>query len=678
MLLDFDVFKAAIATQFAQMQRHPLFRVDVAGDELWSTYLSSFPSGTNPMFRERTEHDCSCCKHFIRIMGNVVALIDGKVVSLWDAKVKDPSYQVVADALAALVTPRSIAEPFLHYEPTAGTDRSLEHITSEVEKTVKTWTHFYVTLDARYVEAKSAIPTMLGKRRADHDVLLRSLTEITDDAVDTVLDLIAQNSLYRGEEHKAAVLEFQTLRRAFARLKNASARDRFAWTAGASGMVSRLRNTVIGTLLVDLSTGVDLETAVKSYETKVAPMNYKRPTALITKAMIERAKATLTELGLASALERRFARITDVTVNNVLFADRSARKAVGGDVFDDLTDQVGAKAKSFDRVEEVPVDRFVEEVLPRASAIEVLLENRHTSNLVSLIAPADPTARGLFKWPNNFSWSYNGEVADAIKERVKRAGGNVSGDLCCRLAWHNYDDLDLHMEEVGQQHIFFGARRSPLTGGQLDVDMNAGHGHTREPVENIFYPSRERMREGEYHLFVNQFCRRNPEDTGFEVEIDYLGTVHRFAYDKPMRTSESVTVAKFLYTHRTGLQILKSLPSSQAVRNVWSVPTQTFHRVSIVMLSPNYWNENAVGNRHYFFMLEGCKNDGTARGFFNEFLKEDLTPHRKVFEVVASKTKPAPSDEQLSGLGFSSTQRNFVVCRVKGTGNLTRTIKVTF
>lgn len=683
MQLNFDSFKSAVATQFAWMQRHPLFRTDVENDALWTTYLASFPAGSNPVYRERTEHDCSCCKHFIRQMGNVVAIVDGRVVSLWDFAIAEPAYQTVAHKLSDLVKSKSIAAPFLHYEQQAGTDRSFEQITNGT----KTWTHFHINLPPSYVMRKDRIAPTIGERRAQHDVLLRSLREITNDAVETVLELIAQNSLYRGEEHKAAVLEFNDVKRKFNKLANNLERDRFVWAANTLGAVSRMRNTAIGTLLVDLSDGVELEAAVKSFEAKVAPLNYKRPTALITKAMIGKAKEKLEELGLTSALERRFARLTDVSINNVLFANRSARKAVGGDVFSELTDQVGTKAKNFDKTEAVGIEHFLSEIVPRAQSIEALLENRHASNLVSLIAPQDPTARRLFKWPNNFSWSYNGEVADAIKERVKRAGGNVTGDLCCRLAWHNFDDLDLHMIEPGGaaksrysmlsgREIYFANKVSPATGGQLDVDMNAGQGHTQEPVENIFYGSRSRMLEGEYTLFVHQYMRRESTNIGFEIEVDYLGTVHRFAYDKAVPTGDRVVVARFEYTHAGGLRILESLPSSQAVQTVWGIPTQTFHQVNVLMLSPNCWDGKEIGNKHYLFMLDGCKNDGSARGFFNEFLKEDLTPHRKVFEVVASKTKPEPADEQLSGLGFSSTQRNFVICRVRGA--FTRPVKVLF
>jgi hypothetical protein len=44
--------------------------------------------------------------------------------------------------------------------------------------------------------------------------------------------------------------------------------------------------------------------------------------------------------------------------------------------------------------------------------------------------------------------------------------------------------------------------------------------------------------------------------------------------------------------------------------------------------------------------------------------------------MVGSKIKVSGEENQLSGLGFSSTQRNSVVARVKGA--FTRTIKINF
>ena len=95
----------------------------------------------------------------------------------------------------------------------------------------------------------------------------------------------------------------------------------------------------------------------------------------------------------------------------------------------------------------------------------------------------------------------------------------------------------------------------------------------------------------------------------------------------------------------------------------------------VIMLSPNYWDDQSgIGNRHVFFMLKGCVNDEGPNGFFNEYLRSDLIEHRKVFEALGSKMRVEPSNDQLSGIGFSTTQRNSVV--VKVTGKVTRTLKV--
>lgn len=662
--MNFNTFKTAVAAQFKRMSTHPLFVTDTDNDVLVHTYLNAFPEGTNPIFRERTEHDCSCCKSFIRTVGNCVAVIDDTLISIWDIDIAgEPAYQAVADAMSAYVKSCAIRDLFMHYEAHVGIDKNFEQMLSGT----KTWEHFFVNLPANVVKTKSSIDTLLGKARAIHDVTKRSLDEITLDAIDTVLELIAQNSLYRGEEHRNAVQTFKTM-------KERHAQGAFVWqTCAVHGAAGAIRNTVIGSLLTDLSNGVDLERAVKSFEHKVAPANYKRPTALVTESMVQNAKATIEALGLTSALERRHARLSDVTVNNVLFADRSARKAMGADLFDGIATKAGAP-KNLDKVEDVTIEKFIADILPKADSIEVMLKNDQCGNLVSLIAPSDPTAGKLFKWDNNFSWSYNGEVADSIKEKVKAAGGNVTGDVCCRLAWDCSDDLDFHMYEPNFDRIYF-AKRQSRCGGRLDVDANGSDGLRENPVENIVYRDKSTMPNGTYMLKVHQYRRRGEPTEGFEVEIEIEGRVIGVAYAGVVKQSAFIDVAK-ITVEKGAITVEPLLPATTSVRTVWGVQTNTFQRVSTMMLSPNHWDGQGVGNKHYFFMLDGCKHDGFTRGFFNEFLKSDFEPHRKVFEVVGSKMRVPQAVEQLSGLGFSSTQRNSLICRVKG--SFSRIINITF
>ena len=680
--MNFTKFQAAVSNQFESMRKSPLFCIGVEHDEIWQTYLSSFPEGSNPIFREKTIHDCNCCKRFIRKAGGIVSIVNGKLISLWDIKIDDPVYQVVADKMAALVKGSLIAKPFIHYEKEIGVDKNF----SEKDGVIQKWEHFHIKLNlpgSNFFVSKKDIGKRISDTCDDHKVFLRSLREIDRDAVDTVLALCSPDeagvvTLYRGAENKHSVETFRALQGEFDKLRYTWEKDIFVWSKiyAVSPAVLRIRNTAIGTLLVDLSEGKPIEDAVGAYEFKVAPMNYKRPTALVTKAMVDKAKKTIEELGLTSALERRYAYLTDISVRDILFVDRGTRKQLKDDIWANIASNKAFANLDAQKYETVPIEEFIQTIIPQIDSLEVMVENSHTGNFVSLIAPVDPDARHLFKWNNNFSWSYTGDLADSIKERVKQAGGNVTGELCCRLAWYNYDDLDFHMKEPYFE-IHYGTPFSHVTKGQLDVDMNAGMGTTRTPVENIFYKSLSTMAEGKYTLFVHQFSRRESENIGFEVEIDVLGTVYNFAYTQALRHGEKTVVADFIYSKREGLKIIPVLPSSKASRSIWNVNTnKDFHKVNVLMLSPNFWNGEGIGNKHYFFMLEDCFNDGKARGFYNEFLKSELDPHRKVIEIVGSKMKTEESQNQLSGLGFSSTQRNSLLCRVKG--SFTRVIKVTF
>lgn len=113
--MNFTNFKEAVQRQWAAMLKiGPILRTGITKDLLWDTYLGSFPEGTNPIYRERTEHDCNCCKQFVRNIGDAVVINDGKLVSIWDVTVNDDAYQVVAHKLSQAVKSFPIENIFLH------------------------------------------------------------------------------------------------------------------------------------------------------------------------------------------------------------------------------------------------------------------------------------------------------------------------------------------------------------------------------------------------------------------------------------------------------------------------------------------------------------------------------------------------------------------------------------
>jgi hypothetical protein len=140
---------------------------------------------------------------------------------------------------------------------------------------------------------------------------------------------------------------------------------------------------------------------------------------------------------------------------------------------------------------------------------------------------------------------------------------------------------------------------------------------------------------------------------------------------------EKVPVASIKFSKEDGFSIEASSPVSTSSREIWGLATNEFHPVSICMLSPNYWdNQKGIGHKHYFFMLQKCVSEEQPNGFFNEFLPDELTPHRKVFEALGGKMRVEESPDQLSGLGFSSTKRNTVTVKVHG--SFTRMLKILF
>lgn len=678
---NFVKFKLELQKHFDEMQKEAthLFEVNVDKDELWNTYLDSFPAGTNEIFRERREHDCSCCRQFIKNIGNAVVIKDNQIHTIWELNLGDITYQTVCDALDAFVKSHTVVDIYTTSFPKIGTDHNFEEIDGKSHR----WDHFFLELPRKFVNTSNKSNEELkGQFRDTRNVFKRSLDEITMEALNTILELINSNTLYKGEEWKAALTEFKKYKKEYEKLASDVEKELYAWKKSVTvGMaIGRIRNHSIGTLLVNVSEGMDLDTAVKKYEQIVAPTNYKRSKPIYTKAMLEKAQKQIVELGYMDSLPRRYATLDDITVNDILFSNKDSAKRISGanDIFGELAKNVkDGNAKKFSKVEEVTIDNFINDILPTANEVELYLENKHLSNLVSLIAPQNIDSKSMFKWGNNFSWAYSGNLTDSnMRDRVKAAGGNVTGDLRFSLQWNESGeddcDLDAHCKTPCTE-IYYGYKVDRNTKGKLDVDII--HPGRNIAVENIAWVDRNTMKNGKYLFFVHQFS--GSVKNGFRAEIEFDGQIYSFDYPHSMRSGEDVNVAEVTYENGK-FTIKELLPSNVSSKEVWNIKTNDFVPVSVICYSPNYWEnvKNKTGHRHVFFMLKNCINDENPSGMFNEFLVQDLYEHRKVMEALSSKMRVEDSDDQLSGVGFATDKRAEVI--VKVIGNVERVLKIKF
>lgn len=666
----FPVFAKAVQAQLSTLTSNPLipvFATTATRDELWKAYLAAFPEGTNPIFRVRAEHDCACCRNFVKGIGGIVTVdADGAHQTVWDVIKLPAPYDTVAARMADFIRSHPIEQVYRTREMRYGSPLTVESAAGvgDIE-----WHHFSCAVPEHLRTPKPA--EAVGDFASAFQVLNRGLAELTVDALATVADLIDSNSLYRGEEHRSKVLDFQRMKLAYDALPE-DRRATFVWQ-NVTGYNARFRNMAIGTLVQDISEGMDVERAVARFEAMVAPTNYRRTTAAITPGMITKALETLRSLGLESAVRRRFAEIGDVAVTDVLFVDRSVQPLMRDPLAELLMTGVPARKRPGrdPSVPDVTGEEFMERILPGASSIELVLDHTHLNNLVTLTAPEDPDSARLFTWDSGLAWAYAGDATDSIKERVKAAGGDVEALLRVSLSWSNYDDLDLHCRLPDGTHVYYCFKNNIL-----DVDMNAGQGTTRAPVENLAF---KRLQDGVHTVFVQQFSRRENTNVGFDIEYDHRGALRRFRYDRAVTGDVPVMT----FTVKGGV-VVEVLPAAEmregsATTERWGLTTGQTVPVDVVMLSPNHWGpiDRRQGNKHHIFVLRGCRNPDPVRGIFNEYLRSEFHPHRKVFEVLGAKTMCQPPEKQLSGVGFSSTRHDratFVVHK----GDSTRTYHVQF
>lgn len=197
--MEFKNFKKDVEAAFNNMIAENLFVANVDKDLLWMGYLLSFEDETI-----RQDHNCNACKSFIRHYGKVVAIDPQtyKVKTFWD-DVHTPGYEKTASDLAKLVKEAGIGDIFIQdVNEFHGCDHNVQLLP---DGTTRTWTHLYVTIPNKFkfnkrVHHFDSAAGYRGDVRARAGVFERSLSELKLSAVETVIELIEDNNLYRGEE----------------------------------------------------------------------------------------------------------------------------------------------------------------------------------------------------------------------------------------------------------------------------------------------------------------------------------------------------------------------------------------------------------------------------------------------------------------------------------------------
>ena len=112
--------------------------------------------------------------------------------------------------------------------------------------------------------------------------------------------------------------------------------------------------------------------------------------------------------------------------------------------------------------------------------------------------------------------------------RVKNYKGEF-GHLSFTLIWNSIDDLDLIVTDPNDENIFFSENckstdnKFSLSGGQLDIDMNANEDLTNQPVENVFFKKKPPL--GDYLVKIHAYNKREKQPVEFKLTLRKEGLV---------------------------------------------------------------------------------------------------------------------------------------------------------
>ena len=235
---------------------------------------------------------------------------------------------------------------------------------------------------------------------------------------------------------------------------------------------------------------------------------------------------------------------------------------------------------------------------------------------------------------------------------------------------------EIHDNYGNNERVGWNHRQHLPSGGVQDVDYVNVAPVGYIPVENTTFPSIEKLKEGIYTFKIHNWNFRNPTTGGFKAEIAFEGQIYRFIRREPLQHKEWITLAK-LELKNGHFEIIELMENDTTPIEIWGLKTNQFFPVSAISFSPNYFDEqDGIGHRHLFFFLKDCVNTEEPNGYYNEFLKNELAEHKRVFEALGAKCHVEDTEDQLSGIGFSMTKRAELIVKVKGATE--RIMKVKF
>lgn len=412
----------------------PLYTYTGSTPGLFSLYLREVSDG---MPDRRQHYDCRTCRRFVERYGHLVFVgADGQQVpAVWpDAHADGPLGRAIA--LLHKVVSRSKVTGVAHFDVA---DRAAwgQRLAGN-RPTGEPWSHLSVTPPQaveRATTPRSILDTAYqstAERHEDHKILTASLADFSRDVVARALGHLRAGQLYRSEVAEQIAAWLLVLHDSLETTKHRLHRDNLVWRAVATAPAGwcHVRSSMLGMLLEDLAAGLPFATSAARWSAKMDPAKYQRPQTSPTAGNVRRAEELFAQLGLATALRRRHARLSDLRLlwsPSYAHLKDTGRTSTAG-VFAHLTPAPSPICSSAPAGPAVTMtlDKFRRAVLPTATSIRLVVPSG-VAPFAALVTAVDPEALPLVQWDregdrNPVTWYIHDRSGNPASEWGLRAG----------------------------------------------------------------------------------------------------------------------------------------------------------------------------------------------------------------------------------------------------------------
>jgi hypothetical protein len=333
---------------------------------------------------ERQIHNCHCCRRFLETYGGLVTIDEAgnTRAAMWDPDKVPDFYKPAFRMLRKHVEAMEVISPFLTKQKVWGNP-----VTGK-------WSHMAVMPPAQLVYSGRALDAKqaMAAARENFRTVSTALSQFTAPMLDEALRLLEADALARSEKFVGPV---RWLRQLQDRSKGPRG-ENVLWRAIASAPEGYChpKSSVIGPLLEDIAAGLPFEDIRRRFNAKLHPLQYQRPQAPPTAGNIAAAEALVAKLGIAPALERRFAKLEEL---QTIWRPAEPKPEKAGGVFAHLKPKAaGSVARSELPQTTMTWSKFAKTVLPKAERIEIMVPR--VGRFIALTTAVHPDAPPILKW----------------------------------------------------------------------------------------------------------------------------------------------------------------------------------------------------------------------------------------------------------------------------------------